>query len=191
MPTSTYQCTCNATCNMWVSDTCECCKEIVTTCSLCVSDTCECGREMVTTCSSWVSDTCECCREMVTTCNLWVSGTCECCNPLLDLLSLHQYLQVAVFKYIRCQELLYFINTRCKLLCREMVTGKPSPLISSFKLSYYTLLNLMRRLENTNQNMEYVIQHSFQQYQFERTLPDKQVCISQTILTTTSCQDAQ
>ena len=60
--------------------------------------------------------------------------------------------------------------------CREMVTGKPSPLISSFKLSYYTLLNLMRRLENTNQNMEYVIQHSFQQYQFERTLPEKQVC---------------
>lgn len=55
------------------------------------------------------------------------------------------------------------------------MTGKPSPLLSSFKLSYYTLLNLMRRMENTGQNMEYVIQHSFQQYQFERTLPEKQV----------------
>ena len=55
------------------------------------------------------------------------------------------------------------------------MTGKPSPLLSSFKLSYYTLLNLMRRMENTGQNMEYVIQHSFQQYQFERTLPVKQV----------------
>ena len=33
----------------------------------------------------------------------------------------------------------------------------------------------MRRMENTGQTMEYVIQHSFQQYQFERTLPDKQV----------------
>jgi len=61
--------------------------------------------------------------------------------------------------------------------CREIVTGKPSPLLSSFKLSYYTLLNLMRRMENTGQNMEYVIQHSFQQYQFERTLPEKQVCL--------------
>lgn len=58
--------------------------------------------------------------------------------------------------------------------CKEIVTGKPSPLLSSFKLSYYTLLNLMRRMENTGQNMEYVIQHSFQQYQFERALPDKQ-----------------
>lgn len=61
------------------------------------------------------------------------------------------------------------------LHCREIVTGKPLPLLSSFKLSYYTLLNLMRRMENSGQNMEYVIQHSFQQYQFERTLPDKQV----------------
>lgn len=58
------------------------------------------------------------------------------------------------------------------------MTGKPSPLLSSFKLSYYTLLNLMRRMENTGQNMEYVIQHSFQQYQFERTLPEKQVWLS-------------
>ena len=67
------------------------------------------------------------------------------------------------------------IGSHAGLHCREIVTGKPSPLLSSFKLSYYTLLNLMRRMENSGQNMEYVIQHSFQQYQFERTLPDKQV----------------
>lgn len=27
--------------------------------------------------------------------------------------------------------------------------GKPNPLLSSFKLSYYTLLNLLRRMEGT------------------------------------------
>lgn len=27
--------------------------------------------------------------------------------------------------------------------------GKPNPLLSSFRLSYYTLLNLMRRMEGT------------------------------------------
>ena len=30
-----------------------------------------------------------------------------------------------------------------------MVQGKANPLLSSFKLSYYTLLNLMRRMEGT------------------------------------------
>lgn len=49
--------------------------------------------------------------------------------------------------------------------------GKPSPLLSSFKLSYYTLLNLLRRLEGSGQDMEYVIKRSFQQFQFESTLP--------------------
>ncbi len=49
--------------------------------------------------------------------------------------------------------------------------GKPSPLVSSFKLSYYTLLNLMRRTEGTGQDMEFVIRNSFQQFQFERSLP--------------------
>jgi len=51
------------------------------------------------------------------------------------------------------------------------VQGKPSPLLSSFKLSYYTLLNLLRRAEGSGRSMEYVIQRSFQQFQFERTLP--------------------
>ncbi|KAK9838518.1 hypothetical protein WJX81_004706 [Elliptochloris bilobata] len=55
--------------------------------------------------------------------------------------------------------------------CRSIVQGKPSPLLSSFKLSYYTLLNLLRRAEGSGKSMEYVIQRSFQQFQFERTLP--------------------
>ena len=54
---------------------------------------------------------------------------------------------------------------------REMVMGKPMPISSNFKLSYYTLLNLMRRGEGTGQDMEYVIARSFQQFQFESNLP--------------------
>ena len=57
------------------------------------------------------------------------------------------------------------------LLCREIVTGKPLPLISKFRLSYYTLLNILRRLEGSGQSMEYVIARSFQQFQFEQSLP--------------------
>lgn len=57
-------------------------------------------------------------------------------------------------------------------ICRSIVTGKPSPLNSSFKLSYYTLLNLLRRVEDSGHDMEYVIAHSFQQFQFERSLPE-------------------
>lgn len=49
--------------------------------------------------------------------------------------------------------------------------GKASPLLSSFKLSYYTLLNLMRRMEGSGQDMEYVIKRSFQQFQYESRLP--------------------
>lgn len=51
------------------------------------------------------------------------------------------------------------------------MTGKAGPLISSFKLSYYTLLNLMRRLEGGGQDMEHVIRCSFQQFQYESSLP--------------------
>ena len=50
--------------------------------------------------------------------------------------------------------------------------GKPNPLLSSFKLNVYTLLNLMRRLEGSGQDMEYVIKNSFQQFQFESSLPE-------------------
>ena len=55
--------------------------------------------------------------------------------------------------------------------CREIVTGKPLPLMSKFRLSYYTLLNILRRLEGSGQSMEYVIARSFQQFQFEQSLP--------------------
>jgi ATP-dependent RNA helicase DOB1 len=52
------------------------------------------------------------------------------------------------------------------------VKGKPNPLVSSFKLSYYTLLNLLRRVEGSGHDMEYVIRNSFQQFQFEQSLPE-------------------
>ena len=51
------------------------------------------------------------------------------------------------------------------------MSGKPSPLNSSFKLSFYTLLNLLRRLESSGHDMEYVIARSFQQFQHERQIP--------------------
>ena len=54
---------------------------------------------------------------------------------------------------------------------RGIVQGKPSPLLSSFKLSFYTLLNLLRRIEGSGHDMEFVIRSSFQQYQFEQSLP--------------------
>ena len=59
---------------------------------------------------------------------------------------------------------------------RQMVSGKPSPLNSSFKLSYYTLLNLLRRLETSGHDMEYVIARSFQQFQHERRIPEVGMC---------------
>lgn len=49
--------------------------------------------------------------------------------------------------------------------------GKPSPLVSSFKLSYYTLLNLMKRPEAGTQDLETVIANSFQQFQRDRAAP--------------------
>ena len=51
------------------------------------------------------------------------------------------------------------------------MTGKPLPLLSKFRLSYYTLLNILRRLEGSGQSMEYVIARSFQQFQYEQSLP--------------------
>lgn len=52
-----------------------------------------------------------------------------------------------------------------------MVSGLPSSLLSSFRLSYYTLLNLLRRVEGSEYDMEFVIAHSFQQFQFDQKLP--------------------
>ncbi|KAG2486102.1 hypothetical protein HYH03_015197 [Edaphochlamys debaryana] len=56
--------------------------------------------------------------------------------------------------------------------CRGIMQGKPSPLISSFKLTYYTMLNMLRRLEGSEAGtMEFVIRHSFQQFQQEANIP--------------------
>ncbi|KAL4452733.1 hypothetical protein ABPG75_008395 [Micractinium tetrahymenae] len=54
---------------------------------------------------------------------------------------------------------------------KAMMKGQASPLISSFKLSYYTLLNLLRRIEGSGADMEYVISKSFSQFQHEQQLP--------------------
>jgi ATP-dependent RNA helicase DOB1 len=64
--------------------------------------------------------------------------------------------------------------------CREMLKGEASRLNSSFKLSYYTLLNLIRsRSAGIRDNMEYVISKSFQQFQHEQMVPqiEKDVAI--------------
>ena len=64
------------------------------------------------------------------------------------------------------------------------MTGKPLPLLSKFRLSYYTLLNILRRLEGSGQSMEYVIARSFQQFQYEQSLPQ----VSQTCCTSSQNQ---
>ena len=63
-------------------------------------------------------------------------------------------------------------------------------MISSFKLSYYTMLNMLRRLEGSQHNMEYVIKNSFQQFQQERALPEVGVAeytCSEEAMTWTCC----
>ncbi|KAG7669038.1 hypothetical protein Ndes2526A_g00745 [Nannochloris sp. 'desiccata'] len=57
--------------------------------------------------------------------------------------------------------------------CRSMVKGSAAPLMSSFKLTYYTLLNLLKRLEGQGRDMEYVISKSFSQFQHEKELPER------------------
>ncbi|XP_076898325.1 DExH-box ATP-dependent RNA helicase DExH10-like [Bidens hawaiensis] len=54
---------------------------------------------------------------------------------------------------------------------KDVVLGKPAPLVSTFRLSYYSILNLMRRAEGQF-TAEHVIKHSFHQFQYEKTLPD-------------------
>lgn len=58
--------------------------------------------------------------------------------------------------------------------------GKPNPLLSSFRLSYYTLLNLLKRVEGGTDSLEYVIAHSFQQFQQEAARPrvSRHACVS-------------
>ncbi|XP_077215010.1 DExH-box ATP-dependent RNA helicase DExH10-like [Tasmannia lanceolata] len=54
---------------------------------------------------------------------------------------------------------------------KDMVFGKPAPLVSTFRLSYYTILNLMSRAEGQF-TAEHVIRNSFHQFQYEKALPD-------------------
>ncbi|KAH7431683.1 hypothetical protein KP509_08G061100 [Ceratopteris richardii] len=61
--------------------------------------------------------------------------------------------------------------------CKELVLGKPAPLVSTFRLSYFTLLNLMSRAEGQF-DAEYVIKHSFHQFQHDKALPDVEEKVS-------------
>ncbi|GFP79414.1 superkiller viralicidic activity 2-like 2 [Phtheirospermum japonicum] len=61
---------------------------------------------------------------------------------------------------------------------KDMVLGKPAPLLSTFRLSYYSILNLMSRAEGQF-TAEHVIRHSFHQFQHEKTLPDIEKRVSQ------------
>ncbi|KAK9097581.1 hypothetical protein Sjap_023078 [Stephania japonica] len=53
---------------------------------------------------------------------------------------------------------------------KDMVLGKPAPLVSTFRLSYYSILNLMSRAEGQF-TAEHVIRNSFHQFQHEKALP--------------------
>lgn len=50
---------------------------------------------------------------------------------------------------------------------KDMVLGKPAPLVSTFRLSYYSILNLMSRAEGQF-TAEHVIKNSFHQFQYEK-----------------------
>ncbi|KAI3447288.1 hypothetical protein Pfo_003953 [Paulownia fortunei] len=54
---------------------------------------------------------------------------------------------------------------------KDMVLGRPAPLVSTFRLSYYSILNLMSRAEGQF-TAEHVIRNSFHQFQYEKALPD-------------------
>ncbi|XP_042378817.1 DExH-box ATP-dependent RNA helicase DExH10 [Zingiber officinale] len=56
-------------------------------------------------------------------------------------------------------------------ILKEMVLGKPAPLVSTFRLSYYSILNLMSRAEGQF-TAEHVIKNSFHQFQYEKALPE-------------------
>ncbi|PKU81662.1 ATP-dependent RNA helicase DOB1 [Dendrobium catenatum] len=60
---------------------------------------------------------------------------------------------------------------------KDMVLGKPAPLVSTFRLSYYTILNLVKRAEGQF-TAEHVIKNSFHQFQYEKSLPDMNKKIS-------------
>jgi ATP-dependent RNA helicase DOB1 len=56
-------------------------------------------------------------------------------------------------------------------IAKAMLRGAPMPLVSRFKLSYYTLLNLTKRTEGGLDHMEFLIGNSFQSFQHARAIP--------------------
>lgn len=60
--------------------------------------------------------------------------------------------------------------------CQEMIQGKAAPLVSTFRLSYYTLLNLMSRAEG-HFNVEHVIRNSFHQFQHNKVKIAPWICL--------------
>lgn len=56
-----------------------------------------------------------------------------------------------------------------ELTCRDLTGGKPGPLESGFRLTYYTLINLLGRTQGTD-NMEQMVRKSFYQFQHELTV---------------------
>lgn len=59
---------------------------------------------------------------------------------------------------------------------KDMVLGKPAPLVSTFRLSYYSILNLMSRAEGQF-TAEHVIKNSFHQFQYEKVIPTTNISL--------------
>lgn len=64
---------------------------------------------------------------------------------------------------------------------KDMVLGKPAPLVSTFRLSYYSILNLMSRAEGQF-TAEHVIRHSFHQFQYEKVSSSPSLRSKQTFI---------
>jgi len=77
-------------------------------------------------------------------------------------------------------------ETMAQEACRGMMLGKPSPLESSFRLTYYALLNLMARAEGQF-TTEYVIAHSFHQFQHDRVSHRPPSYVPLCAVTVTAC----
>lgn len=54
---------------------------------------------------------------------------------------------------------------------KGMILGKPAPLVSTFRLSYYSILNLLSRAEGQF-TAEHVIRNSFHEFQYEKVFKE-------------------
>jgi hypothetical protein len=75
---------------------------------------------------------------------------------------------VSVIDIFESQRLSLTLQMEMKT-CQEMILGTAAPLVSTFRLSYYSLLNLMSRAEGQF-NSEHVIRHSFHQFQHDKVI---------------------